>query len=351
MKNPIAIITFPRFWNRNTFSPAKLRNRSLLMRDYRDGRTIIRGRPVVLQIEVTNRCTMKCPMCPRTHMTRPIADMKFDIFRKIIDENSATAEFAILHLMGEPLLHPSLPEMIRYCRKAGIRTVISTNASVLKEDLDHRLLESGLDIIIFSLDGFDPKTYAGLRKGGDFEKILKNVSRFLSSKGPNTPQAIVQMIDMPETHDQSQDFVSHWRSVPNVIVALKPFTSWQGDIEEIKKRGWDVDLSRLETSICDRLWMWLTVFADGRVATCCRDYNGAVQIGDLNESNCMEAWNGEAMQSFRESHLKGRSITPVCRTCDYDPIIHRSGPARLAFRAFDQYTLYRLMYLLERQAE
>ena len=46
------------------------------------------------------------------------------IFDKVIEENHETAEFAILHLLGEPLLHPQLPDMIARCREAGIKTVI-----------------------------------------------------------------------------------------------------------------------------------------------------------------------------------------------------------------------------------
>jgi len=277
--------------------------------------------------------------------------MKFEVFRRIIDENKSTAEVAILHLMGEPTLHPKLPEMIRYCHDAGIRTIISTNASVLNQALCSALVGSGLDVIIFSLDGFEVETYANVRKGGDFASIMDNVNRFLSTKLDRPPQAIVQMIDMPETHGETQKFMKHWKSVPNVIVALKPFTSWQGNIDEIRKKGWNVDLARLEKSVCDRLWTFLTVFADGRVATCCRDYDGVVELGTLEKNTCMEVWNGEAMQYFRDCHLRGRSKTRVCGGCDYEAVVHGSLPARVACLTFDSYTLYRLMYLLERQAE
>jgi MoaA/NifB/PqqE/SkfB family radical SAM enzyme len=351
MNNLPALLIFPRYWNKNTFSPTKLRNRALLVRDYLAGRTVVRGKPVVLQIEVTNRCTMRCAMCPRSHMTRPVVDMEYDLFCRIVDENRHNAEFAILHLMGEPLLNKQLPEMIRYCHDAGIRTVISTNASVLEPDLDDALVDSGLDIIIFSMDGFDAETFSNLRRGGDYSKILANVDRFLSRKGSRTPQAIVQMIDMPETRGQTAPYLKYWGAKPGVIVAIKPFTSWQGNIEEIRKKGWNRDLTCLEHSRCDRLWMWLTVFADGRVATCCRDYDATVDIGNLKKTSCAEAWNGAGMQAFRASHLKGRSCTGVCRVCDYDPIVGRSTAARIAFRLFDQYTLYRLLYLLERQPQ
>jgi hypothetical protein len=350
MKALLAARRLPGFLNRNTLHPKKTWNRNLLMDDYRAGRTCLRGGPAVLQIEVTNRCTMRCPMCPHQYMTRSAQDMEFELFRKIVDENSDTAEMAILHLMGEPMLNPALPRMIRHCRQAGIHTVISTNASLLDEERGREILESGLDIIIFSLDGMEAETYEALRKGGKLEKALGRVNRFLDRKGDGPPSAIIQMIDMPQTRGQLQAFFDYWRRRPNLDVASKPFTSWQGDIEDITRKGWAVDLSRLEQSRCDRLFMWLTVFADGRVAVCCRDYDGTVQLESAAVRHSLEIWNGPAMQAVRRAHLQGRSRASVCRTCDYDPILHHSAAARTAARLLDQYTLYRLMSLLRREA-
>jgi radical SAM protein with 4Fe4S-binding SPASM domain len=345
----LAVARLPGFLNHNTLQPKKVINRNRLMEDYRRGRIRLRGGPAVLQIEVTNRCTMRCPMCPHKHMTRPPVDMDVELFRKIIDENRDTAEIAILHLMGEPLLNASLPDMIRYCGEAGIHTVISSNASLLNEKRSEEIIDSGLDIIILSLDGFETETYEALRKGGRRDKILGQVNRFLEMKGPRRPKAIVQMIDMPETRDQSRAFARYWRQRPNVAVSLKPFTSWQGDLEEIRQKGWAVDLSRLEMSRCDRLYMWLTVFADGRVAVCCRDYDGTVKLDSIVDRDSREIWNGETLQAFRRSHRNGRSRTAVCRTCDYDPVIDRSFVARSASRVLDQYALYRMMSLTQRE--
>lgn len=349
MSNLLQKLTFPQFWNINTFHRRHVANRLALLDSYREGKVSVEGHPVVLQLEVTNRCNMRCPMCPRNNMTRPHVDMDMDLFKKIIDESHPWAEIAILHLLGEPLLNPQLPDMIRYCAEHGVRTVLSTNVSVLTDKIGRGIVESGLDVMMISMDGDEPETYETLRKGGTFERTIANVEKFLEMKGGRSPQVIVQMIDMPETHNQLTAFKAHWEKVQNVIVAIKPFTSWQGDLDEIKKKGWNENLAALEMSRCDRLWMWLTVFADGSLATCCRDYDGTVKLPSLKDHSIQEAWNGPGMRTFRADHLKGRSHTSVCKGCDYNPIMHRSAAARMASCMFDHYTLFRMLYLLERQ--
>ncbi|MBF0208627.1 MAG: radical SAM protein [Oligoflexia bacterium] len=318
------------------------------MRDYLAKREITRGNPVVLQIEVTNRCTMKCPMCPRTHMNRRITDMDFDLFKQIIDQNKHCAEFAILHLMGEPLLHTQLPEMIGYCKKAGIRTVISTNATVLQTELDQKLIANGLDVIIFSVDGHDKNTYESIRQGGTLENVITNIKRFLNVKGRQSPYAVLQLINIPEVVSHIEEIREQWSEIPNIDLAIKPFTNWQGDIDRIGKIGGKESSPNLDSVICDRPWTWLTVLATGEVVPCCRDYNGTVILGDLNKNSTIDIWNGDAMKCFRRSHSSGRSKVPICARCDVNPVVAKSCAVRLAYRFLDQYTLYRLMYLFER---
>lgn len=67
----------------------------------------------VFNIEITNRCPLKCVMCPRTHdMTRAEGHMGFDLYRKLIDELAGhnpdwSAHVPVrLHGFGESTVHP-----------------------------------------------------------------------------------------------------------------------------------------------------------------------------------------------------------------------------------------------------
>ena len=332
--------------NSNTVSLPHLKNRAYLMTHYLLKKPKVLAYPTVLQIELTNRCNLNCIMCPRQGMTRAIGDMPLELFNKIVDQLKGKTEIAILHLLGESLLHPNLFEMIDYCRKIGIRTVLSTNATLLNEQRAQKLLNSKLDILLLSFDGFSQKTYEKIRQGADFNKVVENIKSFLLMKNAPYPFIIVQMIEMKDTQDQIKDFLDFWRDY-KVRALVKPFTHWQGDVESIKKLVANPHEVIKSNAICDRLWMWLTVLADGTLIPCCRDYDGKYSMGNLKEQTIQEVWNGEKMIEFRKKYLQGRDKIDICKTCDYNPVVSISVLAKSGLVLFDMFSITRLMYDME----
>ena len=85
--------------------------------------------------------------------------MKKELYEKIIKEISEMEVPSIkLNWRGEPLLNPSIDKFIYLAKKKGILDVsINTNATTLDEKKSIKILESGLDQIIFSFDGGSKK--------------------------------------------------------------------------------------------------------------------------------------------------------------------------------------------------
>ena len=345
----LAYLNILRYLNTHTVSPKHLRNRIRLMRGYQNRNTRIAAFPVVLQIEITNRCNLECIMCPRQGITRPVGDMDPALFYKIIDEAVGKVEIAILHLLGEPMLNPHLYEMIDYCCKAGIRTVLSTNATLLTEENAWRLRRSKLDVLILSLDGFYPEAYEIIRRNASYQKTREKIERFLKLPPLNHPHTVIQVIRMKETEGELRNFLNFWKNYP-VQALIKPFTRWKGDIasiNELDNHSNNSQIDGLRDKVCDRAWQWLTVYQDGTVVPCCRDYDGAYPVGNLKKASVNEVWNGELMVRFREQHLQGREQVTICHSCDYNPPIADSTLARLGLTLLDMYTVTRLMYDLE----
>ena len=110
--------------------------------------------------------------------------MDFNFYKKIID---TAVKFDVpsikLNWRGEPLLNPKLEEFISYAKKNGILEVsINTNATTLTEKRAERLIDAGLDQIIYSFDGGTKKTYEKMRparfKKNKFEDVYKNIKNF-----------------------------------------------------------------------------------------------------------------------------------------------------------------------------
>ena len=137
------------------------------------------GFPLFIDIEVTSICNLRCPFCATTYRDRLIKKgyISFDMVKKIIDEGSENGLRGVkFNYRGEPLLHKEICDFVKYAKDKGLMDVyFNTNAMLLDKEMAKRLIESGLDRISVSAEGFTKEAYESYRVGGNFEKVLSNI--------------------------------------------------------------------------------------------------------------------------------------------------------------------------------
>ena len=151
-------------------------------------------------------------MCPRTIQMKegidylPGKDVVFpmDVYKKIIDESAENGLCSLkLQYLGEPLGDPLIVERIKYAKDKGIMDVMfNTNATLLTEEMAHRLLEAGLDDIFFSVDSIIPEKFNKIRIGTHYEHVVENIKNFMKIKndgGYDHVQTRVAMVVFPGT--------------------------------------------------------------------------------------------------------------------------------------------------------
>jgi MoaA/NifB/PqqE/SkfB family radical SAM enzyme len=84
----------------------------------------------------------------RRNLERPIISLSFDNFKRILD--SGNFRYVGLHGWGEPLLNQQLFEMIRYAESKGVSTNLTTNGTLVRENIDS-IFSSGLREIAFGV--------------------------------------------------------------------------------------------------------------------------------------------------------------------------------------------------------
>ena len=160
-----------------------LRNRITALRAYNKGSVVTESKPVEIAIEITSFCNLACPMCGRSGKTTPNTFMSMELFCSIIDQVKDFAELVFISAgVGEPVAHPKLSQMIRYCSNSGLRSLVSTNGTLLNSEKADQLLNDSPDILVFSLDGATKQTHESIRVGSDFEATMGNVRHFCSEK-------------------------------------------------------------------------------------------------------------------------------------------------------------------------
>ncbi len=129
-----------------------------------------------IQVEVTSRCPGRCTYCPHTTLKDrwQARDMDITTFGRIWPLMRKSGR---VHLQGwgEPLLNPAFFEMAALARKAGCQVSSTTCGLRMDPELALRIVESGIDIVAFSLAGTDAASNAS-RCGVDFERVCDAVS-------------------------------------------------------------------------------------------------------------------------------------------------------------------------------
>src|SRR5262249_1230640 len=195
----------------------KFHNRLSIAASYFRHKTILNGGPIEITLESTGKCNLYCPMCPRHIYSFDNENMDLELYKKIVQDCKSYVEFVWPYGIGEPMIHPNIFEMIRISRDAGIRTGMSTNATLMDEKRTDMLLESGLDYVIMAFDGASKQTYEKYRTGATFEKTVENIRGFLKKKlERGVPMYVVlQMVLLKENIGEIDAYRKMW-TIPGV---------------------------------------------------------------------------------------------------------------------------------------
>ena len=110
-------------------------------------------RPVVVW-NITRRCNLKCIHCyAHANETSTKDELSTEEGKKLIDDLAGFGVPVILFSGGEPLVRKDLPELASYAVEKGMRAVISTNGTLITDNVAKELKDIGLSYVGISLDG------------------------------------------------------------------------------------------------------------------------------------------------------------------------------------------------------
>ena len=111
-------------------------------------------KPIAAQIYVTDQCNLDCFYCSEYDNSVPHPSL--EDLKKWIGKLKDLGCVRIGLQGGEPLLHPDIVEIVRYCKRLGLRTSMSTNGFKLTQSLIEDFEEAGLDSLQLSVDRMTP---------------------------------------------------------------------------------------------------------------------------------------------------------------------------------------------------
>jgi MoaA/NifB/PqqE/SkfB family radical SAM enzyme len=128
--------------------------------------------PVNVTWEVTYACNLSCVHCLSDSGGKRSSELTTEQARKVIDAMSENKVFQFSIGGGEPFVREDFLDLMDYAHEKGIVTCISTNGTMIDDEIAHRL-DHKLVYMQVSLDGATPESNDTIRGRGSFRRALK----------------------------------------------------------------------------------------------------------------------------------------------------------------------------------
>ena len=290
------------------------------------------GQIMTLSFEPGTSCNLRCPECPSglRSFTRERGMLDPRFFKKTLDQIYPSLISMNFYFQGEPFLNPDLLDMVAYTKSKQVYTLISTNAHYLNESNCLKIIESGLNELIISIDGTTQETYSSYRIGGDMNKVIEGTRRIISLRntvGASTPKIIFQFLvvkpneqEIPSIQKLAKELeVDELRLKTAQIYDYKngnPLIPEQEKYSRyIKRSDGSYTIKNKLSNKCWKMWQSAVISWDGLVLPCCFDKDAQYRLGDLKHNSFQDIWESQQYNKMRSAILNYRNKIDICQNC------------------------------------
>ena len=276
--------------------------------------------PKIFYIETSLVCELKCPECATGSglIKRKKGYMSIEKFKIIADKIRPYAENIGLIIWGEPMLNPDIIEIIQYASKFS-KTVISTNCISLNYNLAEKLILSGINSIIVSVDATSQDVYEKYRRGGDLNKVLENLALLqkLNTENGNRVNINPQFIVFEHNQHQMKEFSKICKYLGLKPNFKAPYIRENSELKNsnikkyIRKKYLNIKDVKRAMSKCTAVKNMMTILLDGSVVRCCYDCNEDIIFGNIFNDDVLSIWENEKYKELREKLLSNKG-DPFC---------------------------------------
>jgi radical SAM protein with 4Fe4S-binding SPASM domain len=289
--------------------------------------------PPTIQIEPTNICNLRCPLCPsgRRSMKRDRGFMTMQTFQRILEELGDVLLFVPLYGWGEPFLNKELPHMIEACTKRNITTITSTNGHGLRSlDEALKVVDAGLSALIIAIDGSTQEIYGKYRIGGDVEKVKRCVSLIEQAKairGSAYPYTNLRVVVTRHNEDDLSNIDTLARELGVNMFSYKSvcapagneeFADYEPTKRELRRfKHPGSDIHNKPSVRCPYPFRSPTIYWDGTVVGCEFDNDLQKPWGKIGEQPFEKIWNCSEAIELRRAIRSDRNRPGICQDCPY----------------------------------
>jgi len=337
-------------------------NKQLADEQARKLRPINRAMPVHLTLETTLNCNLRCIMCQnhrneeeRRRINAINSVMPLELFERVIEDASPELREVCLTVSGEPLMSPNLSKIIDILKNHSIKLELITNFTLMNDGLMEKMIKI-LSNLQVSFDGASKNTFEKIRRGSNFETVIKNIKRFNDArrqlKETESPKLFFDIVLMRSNIEElpgiielakelevdnvncshviiferalegeslfrhkalANEFILKARQKANQLGVLfnmpEPF---QIGLINSKLKLTKREAVSAEPRFCDFLWKKSYIGFNGDVTPCCVQKRPV--MGNIYQQSLEGIWNGEMYREMRR-RLNSPEPFECCKYC------------------------------------
>lgn len=257
-------------------------------------------------VEITNRCNLACDFCIQNQ--REQKDMTISDFQLILEKLYPYTKYLYFHILGEPLLHPKIDELIDIASK-NYFVNITTNGYLIDRIKYHQNIRQ----LNISLHSFDPKYFISL------EKYLKHIFD------------CIDLFDGNQTYVSLRLWVknSFYQEIINAInkryhcevnfkkntFQIRPYLF----VSQFHEFIWP-DLNNhyyQENGTCYGLRDHFGILVDGTIIPCCLDTKGDISLGNIYQEELENILTSSRCKTMKQGFCQGKKVEELCRHCSF----------------------------------
>ncbi|MBQ2794002.1 MAG: radical SAM protein [Clostridia bacterium] len=265
-------------------------------------------------VEITNACNLSCSFCHGTKRAKRLTSK--EEFAVILRELSGLTDYIYLHVMGEPLSHPYIGELIKMANERGFKVAITTNGTLLPTRAAI-LLDSKPYKVNISLHSFEKDDSVNM------EKYLDACFDFADKASDGGILTVLRLWNRGYDGGRNLDVLSLLRRrFPNdewaegargFRLRHRLHLEWGERFEWPDLSGEDLG----EDVFCHGMGDHFGILSDGTVIPCCLDAEGVVRLGNIFEDPISDILASERAVAIREGFRCKRAVEELCRRCPY----------------------------------
>ncbi len=259
-----------------------------------------------IYVEITNSCNLNCDFCIKNKRDNKF--ISIDEFKLLLDKVKDYTSYLYFHVLGEPLLHPKINELIDIASD-NFKINITTNGYLIDRIKDNKNIRQ----LNISLHSFDDKYNISLID------YLNNIFDTVDKLVDNNTYISLRLWVKNEYNNKIIDYINNRYNI-NIKYDVEQFTiNNYIFINNFHEFIWP-DLNNDtydEIGTCYGLIDHIGILVDGTIIPCCLDSEGIINLGNIYENNLNEILNSTRVKNMINNFKNNKKCEELCKHCKF----------------------------------